>query len=57
MKVTVIPLVIDVLGTVTTRGLGNSIVAICSNSKKRPGDIKRLAVTQTSVVNNQLTLV
>ena len=49
-----------------TGGLGNkrttgdhpkySIVVIGQNTKKSPGDLRRLAVTQTPVENHQLTL-
>ena len=34
-----------------------SIVEISQNTEKRPGDLWRLAVTQTPVENYQLTLV
>ena len=34
-----------------------SIFKIGQNTKKSPGDLKRLAVTQTPVENHQLTLV
>ena len=69
MKVTVIPLVIDTLGTVITETgklgnkrtsgdhLNNSIVEIDLNTKKSPGDFRRLAVCQTPVENHWLTLV
>ena len=33
-----------------------SIVEINQNTKKSPGDLRRLAVTQTPVKNHQLTL-
>ena len=33
-----------------------NIIEIGQNTKKRPGHLKRLAVTQTSVENHQLTL-
>ena len=72
MKVTVIPIVISVLGTVTKgllrrlEGLGNkrsnedhpncNIIKIGQNTEKSPGDLKILAVTQTPVEDNQLTL-
>ena len=73
MKVTVIPTVIGVLGTVT-KGLlqelenmekkrtcrdhqNYSTVEIGQNTEKSPGDLRRLAVTQTPVENHQLTLV
>ena len=65
MKVAVIPIVIDVLGTGTGR-LGNkrtsgdhqnySIVEIGQNTKT-PADLEKLAVTQTPVENHYLTLV
>ena len=32
------------------------IVKICQNTEKSPGDLKRLAVTQTPVKNHQLML-
>ena len=34
-----------------------SVVEIGLNAKKNPGDLRRLAVTQTPVENHQLTLV
>ena len=50
-----------------TRGLGScrtsgdhpndSIVENGQNTKKSPGDLRRLAVTQTPVKNHRLTLV
>ena len=61
--------VIGALSRVTngTEGLGNkssrgdhpndSIIKIDQNTEKNPGDLKRLAVTQTTVENHQLTLV
>ena len=62
MRVTVIPIVIGVLGTVTKRlvkGLRNkrttgdypnySIVEIGKNTDKSPVDLRRLADTQTPV--------
>ena len=68
----VIPIVIGALGTVIKRlgtgigRLGNKrtsgdhldyiIVEIGQNSEKSSGDLKRLAVTQTSVKNYQQTL-
>ena len=62
MKVTVIPIVIGVLGTVT-KGLvlgledypTNKIVKIGQNTKESPGDLRRLAIIQTSVRSYQLT--
>ena len=67
MKVTLILIVIGVLGTgERTKGLGNnrtggdclnySIVVISQKTEKTPGDLKRLAITQTPVKNHQLTL-
>ena len=72
MKVTVIPIVIGALATVPiglvtwTGGLGNkkksgdhpnySFVEISKNTEKSPGDLRRIAVTQTSVKNHPLTL-
>ncbi len=34
----------------------DSIVGNCQNTKKSPGDLRRLAVTQTPVKDHQLTL-
>ena len=67
MKVTVIANVIGMFGRVTKRlvqGLGgfrnkmtsgddsnNTIVEIGQNTEKSPGDLRRLAVTQTPVEN------
>ena len=70
MQVTIIPIVIGAFGTVTKgllKGLedlevggrvetNDSIVENCQNTKKIPGDLRRLAVTQTSVKNHRLTL-
>ena len=69
MKLRVIPIVIGALGTVT-KGLVKrpedleirihlnfSIIKIGQNTKKNPGDLRRLAVTQTPVEDHQLTLV
>ena len=69
---TVIPIVIGAVGTLTKRmgtrtgGLGNkrtsgdypnySIIENGQNTEKSPGDLRRLAVTQTPVKNHQLTL-
>ena len=56
MKMTVIPIVIGVLGTVTKGlvkelgGLGKkrtSFIKIGQNTEKSPGDLRRLAITQT----------
>ena len=73
MKVTVIPIVIGMLGTVTkkivtgTGGHGNkrtsgdhpncSIVEIGRNTRKSLGGLSRLAVTQTPEENHRLILV
>ena len=72
MQVTIIPIVIGASGTVTigitkgTRGLGgcrtsgdhpnDSIDENCQNTKKSSGDLRRLAVTQTSVKTHRLSL-
>ena len=64
MKVTVIPIVADALGTIP-KGVEDreiekrnySMVEIGLNTKKSPGDFRRLAVTQTLVKDYQLTLV
>ena len=68
MYVTIVPIVIGALGTITKRpgGLGSwqtgrdypndSIVENSQNPETSPGDVMRLAVTQTSVKNHQLTL-
>ena len=72
MKVTFIPIVIGALGTVTEgliKGLGDleirgreeiiqtySIIQNGQNTEKSPGDFRRLAVTQTPVKDNQITL-
>ena len=66
---TVIPIVIVPFGTVP-KGLEKrmeeleirgtidlSIAEIDQNTQKSPGDLKRLAVTQTPLQDNQLTLV
>ena len=37
--------------------LNSSIVEIGQNTKKSPGDLRRLAVTQNPAENHQLTLV
>ena len=71
MKVTEIPIVIGALSTVAKRigtgtgGLGNerasgvhpnySIIKINQNTEKCPGDLRKLATTQTSLRNDQLT--
>ena len=72
MKVTIIPIVIDAFGTVTKGLLKRledlevggrvetiqnySIVDNGQNTEKSPGDLRRLAVTQTPVKDHQLTL-
>ena len=72
MKVTIIPIVIGAFGTVTKgllKGLenlevggrveihpNNSIIENGQNTEKSPGDLKRLAVTQSPVKDHQLTL-
>ena len=65
---TVIPIVIGALGTVSkgfvqgledleiSRDHPNSIVEIGPNTKKSPRDLKRLAISQTLVKEQQLTL-
>ena len=71
MQVTIIPLVIGAFGTVT-KGLlkelenlkvGGRVETIQTyliekgqNTKKSPGDLRRLAITQTPVKNHRLTL-
>ena len=71
MKVTFIPIVIGILGTVTkglikgendleirTSGVypNYCIIEIGQNTEKRPGDMRKLAVTQTPLKDFQLTL-
>ena len=71
MKITIIPIVIGALGTVTKRSVRGvegleitrrvetsnySIVEINQNTEKSPGDLRKLAGTQTPVENHQLTL-
>ena len=70
MMVTIIPIVIGAFGTVT-KGLlksledlevggrdhpSNNIIENGQNTEKSPGDLKRLAVTQSPVKDHQLTL-
>ena len=68
MKVTIIPIVISAFCTVT-KGLlkgpedlevgdhpKNNIIENGQNTEKSPGDLRRLAVTQTPVKDHQLTL-
>ena len=70
MKVTIVPIVIGALGTVTKgllKDLGrfgswrtcedfpnDSIIENGQNTEKSPGDLRRVAVTQTPVKNHQL---
>ena len=72
MKVKIVPIVIGALGTVTKgllRGPGgfgswrtgrdypnDSIAKNGQNPETSPGDLRRLAVTQTPVKNHQLIL-
>ena len=66
MKVTIVPIVIGAFGTVT-KGLSKSLqdlevggrvetIQTTALLKKSPGDLRRLAVTQTPVKDRQLTL-
>ena len=68
MKVTIIPIVIGAIG-VETKGLlkglehlevGGRVETIQTgngqNTEESPGDLRKLAVTQTSVKDHQLTL-
>ena len=66
MKVTIVPIVICASGTIRHGGLGSwqtgrdypndSIAEKSQNPKTSPGDLRRFAVTQTSVKNPQLML-
>ena len=70
MKVTIIPIVIGALSTINKRlvqGLEDleirgpvetikTIIEIVQNTEKSPGDLRKLAVTQTPVRDHQLTL-
>ena len=69
MKVMIVQIVIGALGTITKgllKGFGNwrtgrdyrnnSIAKNGQNPETSPGDLRRLAVTQTSVKNDHLTL-
>ena len=69
MKVSIIPIVIGTLGTVT-KGLvqeqevleikyhsNYSIIKIGQNTEKSPGNLERLADTQAPVSNHRLTLI
>ena len=58
----VIPFVVGALGTVP-KGLENleirgriDTTVICQNTQKSPGDLRRLAVTQTPVKDHKLAL-
>ena len=65
---TIIPIVIGAFGTITkgTGGLGSwrtsgghpnyNIIENSQNTEKIPGDMRRLAVTQTPVKDHRLTL-
>ena len=69
MRVTIVPIVIGAFGAVT-KGLlksledleaggdhpNDSIIEDGQNTEKSPGDLRRLAVTQTPMKNHQLTL-
>ena len=72
MKVTIVPIVISTVGTIKKRiikgpgGLvswrtgrdypNDSIAEDGQNTKTSPGDLRRLAITQTQVKNYQLIL-
>ena len=72
MQVTIIPFVIGAFGTVTkglpkgTGGIGSwrmsgdhpnySVIENGQNTEKSPGDLRRLAVTQSPVKDHQVTL-
>ena len=63
MKVTIVPIVIGAFGTITKgllKGLEDfevdSIAENGQNPETSPGDLRRLAATQTPVKNHQLTL-
>ena len=72
MKVTIVPIVISAFGTITKgllKGLedlevggraetiqNDRIAENGQNPETSPGDLRRLAVTQTPVKNHQLTL-
>ena len=59
---TIVPIVIGAFGTITKgllKGLEDLKVGITENgqnTEKSPGDLRRLAVTQTPVKNHQLIL-
>ena len=60
MKVTIVPIVIGALGTVTKellKGLEDlEIAEDGQNTETSPGDLRRLDVTQTPLKNLQLIL-
>ena len=58
MKVTIVPVVIGAFGSWRTSGDHPNYYIIENNRniEKSPGDLKRLAVTQTPVKDHQLTL-
>ena len=67
MKVTIIPIVIGAFGIIKGPGRfgsllpsgdhpNNSIFENGQNTEKSPGDLRRLAVTQSLVKDHQLTL-
>ena len=60
MKMTIIPIVIGAFGTVIKgllKGLEDYyIIENGQNTEKSPGDLRRIAVTQTPVKDRQLTL-
>ena len=63
MKVTIIPIVIGALGLDNLEITGRvetvkkyGMIEIGQNTEKSPGDLRRLAVTQTPVKNHRLTL-
>ena len=67
MKVTIVPIVIGALGTITNRLLkgledlevGGRVETIQTTALLRtanPGDLRRLAIAQTPVENHQLTM-
>ena len=59
MKVTIIPIVIGLYQLWRTSGDHPNyyIIENGQNTEKSPGDLRRLAVTQTPVKNHQLTLI
>ena len=55
MKVTVVPIVVGRQGASRDHP-DKSIIKICQNTEKSPGDMRRLGVSQTSVRNHQQPL-